>query len=116
MPGFVASPFSVRVWIPLTPDVPAPAFTVASELISDGANRNCPSCAWIAEVMAAIIKAVLNRVFMISSSQAWKYNREQNEVGAPYLKLSYHSQNLTRCCEKYAYVLREDSCRTHRHC
>src|SRR5689334_20012706 len=77
MPGFAASPFSVRVWIPLTPDVPAPAFTVASELISDGANRVCPSCAWIAEVMAAIIKAVLYRVFMISSPQAWKYNREQ---------------------------------------
>src|SRR6185295_17732127 len=72
MPDFVASPFSVRVWIPLTPDVPAPAFTVASPLISDGANRNCPSCAWIAEVIAAIIKAVLYRVFMISSLQAWK--------------------------------------------
>lgn len=68
--------------------------------ISEGGNRNCPSCAWIAEVMAAIIKAVLNRVFMISSPQAWKYNSEQNEVGTPRLKLSYHRQNLTRCCVK----------------
>src|SRR5258708_19438196 len=97
MPGFVASPFNERVWIPLTPDVPAPAFTVASELISDGANRNCPSCAWIAEVMAAIIKAVLHRVFMISSPQTWKYNREQNETRIPCLKLSHHSYTLTGC-------------------
>ena len=46
--------------------------------------------------MAAIIKAVLYRVFMISSPQAWKYNREQNEAGVPCLNLSLYSQNLTR--------------------
>src|SRR6266852_5874543 len=65
---FVASPFKVRVWIPLTPDVPAPALTLVSALISDGDNRNCPSCAWTKEVTAAIIKAVVNRIFIMSSS------------------------------------------------
>src|SRR6266404_4751347 len=67
MPDFVASPFKVRVWIPLTPDVPAPGLTLVSALISDGDNRNS-SCAWTKEVTAAINKAVVNRIFMMPSS------------------------------------------------
>src|SRR6266404_7227660 len=67
MPDFVASPFKVRVLIPLTPDVPAPALTLVSALISDGDNRNS-SCAWTKEVTAAIIKAVVNRIFIMSPS------------------------------------------------
>src|SRR6266404_2904602 len=68
IPSFEASPFSVRVWIPFTPDVPAPALTLVSALISDGDNRNCPSCAWTKEIAAAIIKAVVNRIFIMSPS------------------------------------------------
>src|SRR6266481_8993690 len=64
IPDFVASPFKVRVWIPLTPDVPTPALTLVSALISDGDNRNCPSCAWTKEVAAAIRKIVVNRIFI----------------------------------------------------
>src|SRR5262245_4358673 len=75
-PDLLGSPFSTRVWIPLTPDVPAPAPVGVSASISVGVRRleddtSWPSLIWDTprRIATTVAKIILLR--LIAPSFEW---------------------------------------------